>query len=117
MLPIGSRAIDTFIGEQTMIGRDHGSAFLRIMALRLQAGCATVVAIDPTEPNLRAIRAYKNAGFLIDSTFICKEGPGVSDAIQKLMQRLVTRRSDPRRIERDSDDYERHSNRRRQPPS
>jgi aminoglycoside 6'-N-acetyltransferase len=36
-LPIGSRAIDTFIGEPTMIGRGHGSAYLRIVALRLQA--------------------------------------------------------------------------------
>jgi aminoglycoside 6'-N-acetyltransferase len=76
-LPIGSRAIDTFIGESAMIGRGHASAYLRIMALRLQAEGAPVVAIDPTEANLRAIGAYQNAGFRIDSTFASKEGPGV----------------------------------------
>ena len=76
-LPMGSRAIDTFIGEPTMIGRGHGSAYLRILALRLQAEGAPVVAIDPTESNLRAVRAYKNAGFYVDSTFTSKEGPGL----------------------------------------
>ena len=76
-LPIGSRAIDTFIGEPMMIGRGHGSAYLRNMALRLQAGGAPVIAIDPTEANRRAVRAYYNAGFRFDSTFSSKEGPGV----------------------------------------
>jgi aminoglycoside 6'-N-acetyltransferase len=76
-LPIGSRAIDTFIGEPTMIGRGHGSAYLRIMALRLLAEGAPVIAIDPTEANRRAVRAYNNAGFCIDSTFSSEEGPGV----------------------------------------
>jgi aminoglycoside 6'-N-acetyltransferase len=76
-LPVGSRAIDTFIGESTMIGRGHGSAYLRIMAVRLQAEGAPMIAIDPTEANLRALRAYKNAGFHTDSAFAGKEGPGV----------------------------------------
>ena len=62
-LPIGSRALDTFIGEPAMIGRGHGSAYLRIMALRLQAEGAPVIAIDPSEANRRAVRAYYNAGF------------------------------------------------------
>ena len=76
-LPTGSRAIDTFIGEHTMIGRGHGSAYLRILALRLQADGAPVIAIDPTESNLRAVRAYKNAGFYVDSRFTSEEGPGL----------------------------------------
>lgn len=76
-LPIGSRAIDTFIGEPTMIGRGHGSAYLRIMALRLRAEGAPMIAIDPTEENRRAIRAYQKAGFRIDSTFASTEGPGI----------------------------------------
>ena len=73
-LPIGSRAIDTFIGEPTMIGRGHGSAYLRIMALRLQAEGAPVIAIDPSAANRRAVRAYYNAGFRIDTTFSSEEG-------------------------------------------
>ena len=76
-LPAGSRAIDTFIGDHTMIGRGHGSAYLKILALRLLADGAPVIAIDPTESNLRAVRAYKNAGFCVDSTFTSEEGPGL----------------------------------------
>jgi aminoglycoside 6'-N-acetyltransferase len=76
-LSIGSRAIDTFIGEPTMIGRGHGSAYLRIMALRLQAEGAPVIAIDPSEANRRAVRAYYNAGFRIDSMFSSEEGSAV----------------------------------------
>jgi aminoglycoside 6'-N-acetyltransferase len=75
-LPFGSRAIDTFIGEPAMIGRGHGSAYLRIIALRLQTGGAPVIAIDPTEANRRAVRAYTNAGFRIDSTFSSEQGAG-----------------------------------------
>jgi aminoglycoside 6'-N-acetyltransferase len=76
-LPMGSRAIDTFIGDPTMIGRGHGSAYLRHLALRLQSEGAPLIAIDPTEANRRAIRAYANAGFRIVSAFANSEGPGV----------------------------------------
>jgi aminoglycoside 6'-N-acetyltransferase len=76
-LPFGSCAIDTFIGEPAMIGRGHGSAYLRIIALRLQTEGAPVIAIDPTEANRRAVRAYTNAGFRIDSTFSSEEGAGI----------------------------------------
>jgi aminoglycoside 6'-N-acetyltransferase len=76
-LPIGSRAIDTFIGGHTMIGRGHGSAYIRILALRLLAEGAPSVAIDPTDANMRAIRAYKKAGFRIDSTFESDAGRGL----------------------------------------
>jgi aminoglycoside 6'-N-acetyltransferase len=46
-LPTGSRAIDSFIGEPDMIGRGHGSAYLRLLARRLLDEGAPVVAIDP----------------------------------------------------------------------
>jgi aminoglycoside 6'-N-acetyltransferase len=62
-LPAGSRAIDTFIGEPSMIGQGHGSAFLRLVAERLRAEGAPVVAVDPDAGNLRARRAYEKAGF------------------------------------------------------
>ena len=35
-LPSGARAIDSFIGEPEMIGRGHGSAYLRLLAARLR---------------------------------------------------------------------------------
>ena len=76
-LPQGSRAIDTFIGETAMIGRGHGSAYLKIIALRLQAEGAPLIAIDPAAANQRAIGAYRNAGFRIASTFVSTEGPGI----------------------------------------
>ena len=62
-LPAGSRAIDAFIGEPGMISQGHGSAFLRLLAERLTAEGAPVVAIDPDVENLRARRAYEKAGF------------------------------------------------------
>lgn len=62
-LPPGSRAIDSFIGEPDMIGRGHGSIYLKLLAERLRAEGAPVVAIDPDLDNLRARRAYEKAGF------------------------------------------------------
>ena len=65
-LPAGSRAIDAFIGEPEMVGRGHGAAFLRQLAELLLNEGAPVVAIDPDLANLRARRAYANAGFVED---------------------------------------------------
>jgi len=76
-LPPGARAIDAFIGEPEMIGRGHGSAFLRVLALRLKAEGAPAVAIDPKVENLRARRAYENAGFRVDAMVETEEGPSV----------------------------------------
>jgi aminoglycoside 6'-N-acetyltransferase len=63
-LPPGSRAIDSFIGEPEMIGRGHGSVYLRLLAERLQAEGAPAVAIDPAADNMRARRGYAKAGFV-----------------------------------------------------
>jgi aminoglycoside 6'-N-acetyltransferase len=62
-LPKGTRAIDTFIGEPEMIGRGHGSRYLRLLAERLIAEGAPLIAIDPSLENVRAQRAYAKAGF------------------------------------------------------
>jgi len=66
-LPVGSRAIDAFIGEPSMIGVGHGSAFLRLLAGRLRSEGAPVVAIDPHVENFRARAAYRKAGFRGDA--------------------------------------------------
>jgi aminoglycoside 6'-N-acetyltransferase len=76
-LPPGSRAIDAFIGEPDMIGRGHGSAFLRLLAARLREEGAPVVAIDPRIDNLRARRAYAKAGFRGERTVMTADGPAV----------------------------------------
>lgn len=63
-LPPRSRGIDQFIGKPDMIGRGHGSAFIRMHACALLAQGAPVVGTDPNPGNARAIRAYEKAGFV-----------------------------------------------------
>jgi aminoglycoside 6'-N-acetyltransferase len=76
-LPPGSRAIDTFIGEPEMIGRGHGSRYLRLLAERLFAEGAPLIAIDPGVENARAQRAYARAGFRAEMRVDSCEGPAV----------------------------------------
>jgi aminoglycoside 6'-N-acetyltransferase len=73
-LPPGTHAIDAFIGEPDMIGRGHGAAFLRLLAARLIAEGAPLVAIDPAAQNVRARRAYARAGFDGDGIVETPEG-------------------------------------------
>jgi aminoglycoside 6'-N-acetyltransferase len=61
--PARTRAVDTFIGEPDLIGRGHGSAYLRLIARQLLAEGAPCVVVDPDPDNLRARRAYAKAGF------------------------------------------------------
>jgi aminoglycoside 6'-N-acetyltransferase len=76
-LPQGSRAIDSFIGWASMIGRGHGQAYLRLLADRLCAKGAPLVAIDPAEDNVRARRAYQKAGFRLAGSATTEAGPAV----------------------------------------
>jgi aminoglycoside 6'-N-acetyltransferase len=76
-LPAGTRAIDSFIGESDMIGQGHGSSYLRLLAQRLRAEGAPVVAIDPGMENLRARRAYAKAGFRGETVVETGAGPAV----------------------------------------
>lgn len=73
-LPPGTRAIDTFIGVPEMIGKGHGSAFLRMYTEGLTEHGAPMVVIDPFEANGRAARAYRKAGFGNEQRFDLKEG-------------------------------------------
>jgi aminoglycoside 6'-N-acetyltransferase len=76
-LPKGSRAIDSFIGWPSMVGRGHGQAYLRLLAERLCAEGAPLVAIDPSEGNLRARCAYEKAGFRVEARVVTEAGPAV----------------------------------------
>jgi aminoglycoside 6'-N-acetyltransferase len=76
-LPERSRAIDSFIGGPSMIGRGHGQAYLRLLAERLRAEGAPLVAIDPAIDNVRARRAYEKAGFRTKATVATEAGPAV----------------------------------------
>jgi RimJ/RimL family protein N-acetyltransferase len=76
-LPQGARAIDSFIGLPSMIGRGHGAAFLRLLAERLCAEGAPLIAIDPDVANLRTRRAYAKAGFVVETPIKTEAGPAV----------------------------------------
>jgi aminoglycoside 6'-N-acetyltransferase len=76
-LPPGSRGVDAFIGEPDMLGCGHGSAFLRLLAERLVAEGAPSIAITPDPGNVRARRAYRNAGFHEVGVVETDEGPSV----------------------------------------
>jgi hypothetical protein len=73
----GSRATDSFIGWPSMIGRGHGHAYLRLLAERLCAEGAPLVAIDPAEDNFRARRAYEKAGLRLAGSAATEAGPVV----------------------------------------
>jgi aminoglycoside 6'-N-acetyltransferase len=61
--PPGTRGIDQFIGEPSMIGQGHGSGFIRQFADTLFASGLPRIVTDPDPDNGRAIRAYTKAGF------------------------------------------------------
>ena len=74
-LPAGSIAIDAFIGEPDMLGRGHGSAFLKAFGQMLVKDGASAVVIDPDAENLRARRAYARAGFVEQQVVDTADGP------------------------------------------
>jgi aminoglycoside 6'-N-acetyltransferase len=61
--PAGTCGIDQFIGEPAMVGRGHGSAFIRAFVEGLFAAGTPRVVTDPDPANHRAVRAYEKAGF------------------------------------------------------
>jgi aminoglycoside 6'-N-acetyltransferase len=72
--PTGTHGIDQFIGEPDMIGRGHGSAFIRAFVEdKLSAGAPRMVT-DPDPANARAIRAYEKAGFARDRLVATPDG-------------------------------------------
>jgi aminoglycoside 6'-N-acetyltransferase len=75
--PAGTRGIDLFIGEPTMIECGHGSALIRrFVDDRLQKGAPRVVT-DPDPANGRAVRAYEKAGFAKDRMVETPDGPAL----------------------------------------
>lgn len=62
-LPKGSRGIDQFIGEFSMVGAGHGKAFIKIRMKALFGAGAPVIATDPHPDNSRAISVYEKLGF------------------------------------------------------
>ena len=75
--PDGNARLDQFIGEADMLGRGHGSAFIRAFADQLLASGTPRVVIDPDPANERAIRAYEKAGFRSDRIVDTPDGPAL----------------------------------------
>ena len=62
-LPKDAIGVDLFIGEPGQLGQGIGTVAMRAFLARLFAEGVKTVIIDPDETNLRAVRAYKKAGF------------------------------------------------------
>ena len=75
--PQGTRGIDLFIGDPSMIGRGHGAALIRcFVGDLLEKGLSRVVT-DPDPANAHAIRAYEKAGFEKHGPVQTPDGPAL----------------------------------------
>jgi aminoglycoside 6'-N-acetyltransferase len=75
--PAATRGIDQFIGEPDMIGRGHGSSFIRQFVDSLLASGVPRVVTDPDPGNGRAVRAYAKAGFQSERIVDTPDGPAL----------------------------------------
>jgi aminoglycoside 6'-N-acetyltransferase len=75
--PVETRGIDQFIGEPELIGRGHGSNFIRQFVDELLRQGTPRVVTDPDPSNARAVRAYEKAGFERARLVETPEGPAL----------------------------------------
>ena len=75
--PFGTRGIDQFIGDPNMIGRTHGSAFIRQFTDGLLTAGSPRVLTDPDPANSRAVGAYTKAGFRSERMVDTPDGPAL----------------------------------------
>ena len=75
--PPKTRGIDQFIGISDMIGRGHGSVFIRQFADRLLLSGIPRLVTDPDPYNGRAVRAYAKAGFQTERLVDTPDGPAL----------------------------------------
>jgi aminoglycoside 6'-N-acetyltransferase len=75
--PPATRSIDQFIGEPDMIGRGHGSGFIRQFVEALLTSGIPRVVTDPDPDNGRAVRAYAKAGFQGGRIVDTPDGPAL----------------------------------------
>ncbi len=75
--PSATRGIDQFIGEPDMIGRGHGSGFIRQFVDALLGQEIPRVVTDPDPENGRAVRACAKAGFRGERLIDTPDGPAL----------------------------------------
>jgi aminoglycoside 6'-N-acetyltransferase len=75
--PARTRGVDQFIGEPDMIGRGHGSRFIRFFVDGLLDEGIPRVVTDPDPANARAVRAYEKAGFRRQRMVETPDGPAL----------------------------------------
>jgi aminoglycoside 6'-N-acetyltransferase len=72
--PDGTRGTDQFIAEPDLVGRGHGSAFIRQFIEALLYNGTPRIIVDPSVANPRAIRACEKAGFVSDREVVTPDG-------------------------------------------
>ena len=71
----GTRGIDQFLANSDQLGRGLGSTMVNaFVELLFQDPAVTKVQTDPSPDNVRAIRSYQRAGFVIDSEIMTPNG-------------------------------------------
>ena len=74
----GVRGIDQFIGEQDCLDRGVGTEMVRAFVARLlDDPDVTMVQVDPSPKNARAIRCYEKAGFRAEGVVTTPDGPAL----------------------------------------
>jgi aminoglycoside 6'-N-acetyltransferase len=75
--PDGTRGVDQFIGDPSMIDCGHGSGFIRSFVDGLLRSGTPRVITDPDPENSRAVRAYEKAGFVRHRIADTSDGPAL----------------------------------------
>jgi RimJ/RimL family protein N-acetyltransferase len=74
----GVRGIDQFIGEEDCLDRGVGTAMVHAFVARLlEDPAVTMVQVDPSPRNARAIRCYEKAGFHAERVIDTPDGPAL----------------------------------------
>jgi len=74
----GVVGIDQFIGEPDLLGKGIGTAMVRAFIERLFADPGvTMIQVDPSPDNARAIRCYEKAGFHARGVVDTPDGPAL----------------------------------------
>lgn len=71
-----ARAVDTFLGDPAYLGKGHGSGYIAARVRDLRRHYPAVL-VDPDPANVRAIAAYRRAGFRPLKVAPCEDGDPV----------------------------------------